>query len=229
MNTPFLYNVKGVNKIVDGPYEKITILKNVDLLVSLGESLAILGASGSGKSTLLHLLAGLDTVTSGDIFMQEKNIATMNDDEKAYLRNMDMGFVFQFHHLLPEFSAVENVAMKALIAGLSQKEALEKANTMLEKVGLSQRAHNKVGTLSGGEQQRVAIARALLLNPKVLFADEPTGNLDTKTSELITDMLVQICQETKMTLVMVTHNIEIATRMQRVFELRSGELYEQNN
>jgi len=224
-----LYILNEVSKTVEGPSEQIQILKSVNLQMQEGESIAILGSSGSGKSTLLHILAGLDTVTSGEIFMLGKNIAQYTAIERAHLRNKDMGFVFQFHHLLSEFSTLENVAMQAIVGGMKRKEALDKARAMLESVGLSHREKNLVSTLSGGERQRVAIARAILLSPKVLLADEPTGNLDADTGELIVEKLIELNRTQGMAFVMVTHNNEIASRMGRVFELRSGALHEKKD
>lgn len=224
-----LYILKDVSKVVDGPSEQIQILKSVNLEMQLGESIAILGSSGSGKSTLLHVLAGLDTVTDGEIIMLGKNIANYSPIERANLRNKEMGFVFQFHHLLPEFSTLENVAMQAIVGGMKRKQAIEEARAILETVGLSHREKNLVNTLSGGERQRVAIARAILLSPKVLLADEPTGNLDAETGQLVVEKLIELNRTKGMALIMVTHNNEIASHMGRIFELRSGELYEQSD
>ena len=205
-----LYTLKNVSKIISTPQEEITILNDVNFSVQEGEMLAVLGASGSGKSTFLHMLAGLDNPSSGEILFCGKNIHTMEEKERNFLRNKEMGFVFQFHHLLPEFTTVENVAV-----------------ALLEMVGLSERAKHLVTTLSGGEKQRAAIARAVLLSPKVLLADEPTGNLDSKTGEQIMQVLTNLNKEKKMALVMVTHNVEIANQMQRVVELKSGAFHEQ--
>ena len=224
-----LYVLNDVSKTVTGTSGEIQILKSVNLQMQKGESLAILGSSGSGKSTLLHVLAGLDTVSSGEIIMLGKNIADYNPTERAHLRNTEIGFVFQFHHLLPEFSTLENVAMQAIVGGMKRNVAIEQARDLLEIVGLSHREKHLVTTLSGGERQRVAIARAVLLSPRVLLADEPTGNLDADTGELIVEKLLELNRTMGMSLVMVTHNNEIASRMGRIFELRSGELYEQND
>lgn len=222
-----LYTLKDVSKIIRTPQEEITILNSVNFAVEEGEMLAVLGASGSGKSTFLHMLAGLDNPSSGEILFYGKNIHTLKEQEKNFLRNREMGFVFQFHHLLPEFTTVENVAMQAMISGMAKSEALKKAMDLLEIVGLAERAKHLVTTLSGGEKQRVAIARAVLLSPKVLLADEPTGNLDPKTGEQIMQVLTNLNKEKKMALVMVTHNVEIANQMQRVVELKSGAFHEQ--
>lgn len=222
-----LYSLKNVSKLVIGPSEKIQILESVTLEITMGERIAILGSSGSGKTTLLHIMASLDVPSSGDVFMNGQNIVTLNEEEKALLRNQYMGFVFQFHHLLPEFTTVENVAMQAIIGGMERKQALHLAEEMLISFELSHRAKHMVSTLSGGERQRVAIARAILLSPKVLLADEPTGNLDQKTSESVMETLLTLSSDNNMALIMVTHDRSLATRMGRIFELRSGELYEQ--
>lgn len=222
-----LYKLNAVSKIIRTPREEITILDSVDFTIESGQTLAVLGASGSGKSTFLHILAGLDNPSSGEVLFCGKNIHTLPEKEKNFIRNRQMGFVFQFHHLLPEFSTLENVAMQAVISGMPKAEAFKKAEELLEMVGLRDRAGHFVTTLSGGEKQRAAIARAVLLSPKVLLADEPTGNLDPKTGEQIIGLLTRLNKEKNMTLVMVTHNIEIANQMQRIAELKSGALHEQ--
>lgn len=222
-----LYTLNNVCKTITTSQEEICILNNVNFSIEEGELLAILGSSGSGKSTFLHTLAGLDNPSSGEILFLGKNIHTLPEKEKNHIRNKQMGFVFQFHHLLPEFTTVENVAMQALISGMKKKEALALAYEFLEKVGLKDRANHLVSTLSGGEKQRAAIARAVLLSPKVLLADEPTGNLDEKTGEQIINILMELNKEKKMALIMVTHNTEIAYQMHRVLELKVGKFYEQ--
>lgn len=222
-----LYSLKNVSKIITTPQEEIRILNSVNFFIEKGEMLAVLGASGSGKSTFLNMLAGLDNPSSGEVFFEDKNIHALQEKEKNFLRNKEMGFVFQFHHLLPEFTTAENVAMQAIISGMKKSEALKKAYELLEMVELSHRAKHLVTTLSGGEKQRAAIARAVLLSPKVLLADEPTGNLDFKTGEQIMQVLTNLNKEKRMTLVMVTHNREIANQMQRVVELKSGAFHEQ--
>lgn len=223
-----IYSVKNLYKTVEAPFETVEILKGVNLEVAEGSSLAILGSSGSGKSTFLHILGTLDTANQGDVFFENINLAELNAQEKAQIRNKKIGFVFQFHHLLPEFNTLENVAMQAIISGMPRKQAFNLAEEALNKVELSHRAKHSVTTLSGGERQRVAIARAILLSPRVLLADEPTGNLDNKTGELVVDLLMNLNRNNNMTLIMVTHNKEIAMQMEISFELRSGELYEQN-
>lgn len=222
------YVLSDVQKIVAAPAGALTILKDIHFSIDAGESLAIVGASGSGKSTLLHILGALDTPTSGTVFYNGYSLPDLAPDARAAFRNKELGFVFQFHHLLPEFNTVENVAMQAILGGMDRARALALAQTALEKVGLAERRDHSVTTLSGGERQRVAIARATLLNPKVLLADEPTGNLDEKTGSLVVELLLELNRTQGMTLVVVTHNRELAIRMGRNLELRSGELYEQS-
>ena len=227
MNKEPLYRLKQVGKEFAGPGERLRVLDGIDLTVAPGESIAILGASGSGKTTLLHLLGTLDAPTSGEIFFSGENLAVLDDRRRAVLRNRDMGFVFQFHHLLPEFTTLENVAMPGIIAGKSRAEALELAREALVMVGMRQHMEQAVTTLSGGERQRAAIARAILLRPKARLADEPTGNLDEKTGRMVGELLVSLNRDLGMTFVVVTHNIELAGVMGRRFELRSGVLYAQ--
>ncbi|NDV20199.1 ATP-binding cassette domain-containing protein [Pseudodesulfovibrio sp. JC047] len=225
MNKDPIYQLVAVSKDFDGPSETVHILNKVDLTIEQGESVAVLGASGSGKTTLLHMLGTLDQATSGQIFMNGVELNTLGSGKRAELRNRDIGFVFQFHHLLPEFSTLENVAMPAFIAGKGRSEGLERAREALEMVGLGHRLDYKVTTLSGGERQRAAIARAILLRPKVLLADEPTGNLDGETGDMIGELLMTLNNELGMTSVVVTHNPELAGMMHRRVELRSGEFY----
>ncbi len=220
------YCLEKVWKVCKTPREDVTILSGVDLEVTAGSSVAIVGASGSGKSTLLHLLGALDTPTEGRVCFEGQDLTLMNDAEKAAFRNRRVGFVFQFHHLLPEFSTLENVAMQSLLAGLSKAEAFAKAETALERVGLSKRLEHSVTTLSGGERQRAAIARAILQEPAVLLADEPTGNLDLHAGEAVTELLRELNQTLGMTLLVVTHNLDMAKTMQQCLELRAGVLYE---
>lgn len=227
MSNEAIYRLIGVSKEFDGPSEVVRVLRQVDLEIPRGESLAILGASGSGKTTLLHMLGTLDTVTSGKIFLNGVDLGTLGDRGRAELRNRDIGFVFQFHHLLPEFSTLENVAMPAFIAGKGRSEGIRLAKEALDMVGLAHRLEHKVTTLSGGERQRAAIARAILLRPKVLLADEPTGNLDEENGAMIGRLLATLNNELGMTFVVVTHNPELAGMMHRRLELRSGELYAQ--
>ena len=221
-----IYEFSDVSKSFPGTEENLEIFRHLDLAVEAGEALAVLGASGSGKSTLLHLMGALDRPSSGSIRFDGADMAAMSPDEQAAFRNKSLGFVFQFHHLLPEFSALENVAMPALIGGERFARIEPRARAMLERVGLADRMESKPATLSGGERQRVAIARALLLRPRVLLADEPTGNLDEHTGAQVGDLLLELNRELGMTLVIVTHNQELAARMDRGLELRAGALYE---
>ena len=219
---PVLYELSGVEKSCEGPAERITILKNMDLTVRAGESLAIVGASGSGKSTLLHLLGALDTPTAGKVLFEGKSLPDMTPVEKAHFRNKKLGFVFQFHHLLPEFSTEENVAMQALIAGMNRSKALGLARQALERVGLSDRKDHRVTTLSGGERQRAAIARAILLEPRVLLADEPSGNLDTKNKEEIHKLFFTLRDTFGQTVVIVTHDEQLAEMSDRKIQMIDG-------
>ena len=227
MSNDALYRLVAVSKEFDGPTEPVRVLRKIDLSIEAGESLAVLGASGSGKTTLLHILGTLDTATSGQIYMNGVNLSGLGDRARAELRNRSIGFVFQFHHLLPEFSTLENVAMPAIIAGKGRTEGIRMAREALDMVGLEHRLEHKVTTLSGGERQRAAIARAILLRPRVLLADEPTGNLDEENGTMIGRLLVSLNRELGMTFVVVTHNPDLAAMMHRRVELRLGELYAQ--
>ena len=198
------------------------VLKGVDLTFSRGEKAAIVGASGVGKTTLLHVLGTLDRPTAGKVLYEGKDIYTLKEKELALFRNREIGFVFQFHHLLPEFSALENTMMPCLIQGIPEKESVSQAEAMLTLVGLKERLSHKPGELSGGEQQRVAVARALVLEPKVLLADEPTGNLDTKTGESVFDLLQELNQIKGVTLIVVTHNQKLAEKLSRQIQLVDG-------
>lgn len=227
-NRSELYKFIAVNKIYKGHEEGVAVFRDLNLMVYAGESLAVVGRSGSGKSTLLHLMGALDKPTSGTIEFDGQDMAKMSPDEQAHFRNSSLGFVFQFHHLLPEFSALENVAMPGLIAGMPKHGIMDKAAAMLERVGLADRMNHRPAIMSGGERQRVAIARALSLGPRVVLADEPTGNLDEKTGARIGDLLLELNAELGTTLVIVTHNQELAARMDRSLELRAGALYEKD-
>ena len=206
---------------------RVDVLRNISLSIEQGDFVAIIGQSGSGKSTLLHMLGALDSPTRGRVLFEGRSLNGLSCAEAAAFRNRQLGFVFQFHHLLPEFSTVENVAMQAVIGGMERHEALKRAAAALESVGLAERGAHNVTTLSGGERQRAAIARATLLRPKVLLADEPTGNLDEKTGSMVMDLLLELNRAEGMTLVVVTHNRELAARMGRRLELKSGELYDE--
>lgn len=211
---------------MSGPIE-LTVLDGINLEIKKGEMLAIVGASGVGKSTFLHILGGLDHPSSGKILYRDTDIFSMDGDRVARFRNEHVGFVFQFHHLLPEFSALENVMMPGLIRGAERTSAAASATKVLTDVGLSGRVHHRPGELSGGEQQRVAVARALVLGPDVVLADEPTGNLDTHTGEAIHELLKTINSERGVTFVIVTHNDKLAVRADRILRMADGRLIQE--
>jgi lipoprotein-releasing system ATP-binding protein len=202
----------------------LELFRGLDFKVHAGEMVAIVGESGAGKSTLLHLLAALDTPTAGDVWCGESRLSAFTAKQAAEFRNRDVGYVWQFHYLLPEFSAVENVAMPLLARGMRQGEAQERAGFWLGEVGLADRAANRSGELSGGEQQRVSVARALVTDPKILLADEPTGDLDGKTAEAVFGLIQGLHEAHGLTSVLVTHNLEFAGRCDRVLRLREGRL-----
>jgi len=217
-----LIQIQQLFKSYGNGTKRVEVLKGVDLTFSQGEKVAIVGASGVGKTTLLHILGTLDRPSTGKVLYEGKDIFTLKEKDLSFFRNREIGFVFQFHHLLPEFNALENTMMPCLIQGIPKKEAASRAEAVLTLVGLRERLSHKPGELSGGEQQRVAVARALVLEPKVLLADEPTGNLDTKTGESVFDLLQELNRIKGVTLVVVTHNLKLAEKLSRQIQLIDG-------
>ena len=214
MNSPVL-ELKKIARVYGKGETVLSVLKQIDLTIRAGEVVALVGPSGSGKSTLLHIAGLLDTPTKGEILVDGKNTAKMNDYERTLVRRDTMGFVYQSHLLLPDFTALENVMIPQMIAGISPKKARERAEELLDRVGLSKRLTHRSGQLSGGEQQRVAIARALANGPKLLLADEPTGNLDPKTATGVFEGLIRLVRETGLAALIATHNPELAAQMDR--------------
>jgi len=224
MNSSLSIRAEGISKTFYMGTETLHVLKKVHVTIHPGEMISIVGASGAGKSTLLHLLGALDRPTEGAVYYGDTDIFTMPDAELAKFRNTHIGFVFQFHHLLPEFDALENVMMPLLIQRMSPNAAREKAELALRDVGLQARIQHKPGELSGGEQQRVAIARALVNRPTVIFADEPTGNLDTKTGDAVSELLLRLNQELGMMIVLVTHNEKLALMANTMIHMSDGQI-----
>lgn len=218
-----IIEIRKLRKVyVDGV--EVVALDDLDLTIKEGEFLAIVGPSGSGKSTLLHMIGILDTPTSGEILLKGTDITKAKPKERARLRNKELGFVFQYHHLLPEFTAVENAMMPLLIAGVDKDEARKRSIKLLEEVGLGDRLENKPNQLSGGQNQRVAVARALVSHPSIVIGDEPTGNLDTKSSDMIYELLRKLNREMNQTFILVTHDMDMAEKTDRILRLVDGKI-----
>ncbi|MCL1623605.1 lipoprotein-releasing ABC transporter ATP-binding protein LolD [Moraxella sp. Tifton1] len=219
-----ILQANNITKIYDEGKIRTPVLTGLDLTIHAGERVAIVGSSGSGKTTLLHLLGGLDMPTTGEVWLAGQCLSNLNETARGKLRNTYLGFVYQFHHLLPEFSATENVAMPLIMrADVSISEAVKRANDLLDKVGLSHRMHHRPSELSGGERQRVAIARALVTNPALILADEPTGNLDDENAHAVFELLSELQSTFGTALLMVTHDRSLAARADRQLEMRSGQ------
>jgi lipoprotein-releasing system ATP-binding protein len=221
-----LLRVENLKKVFRSGNSDLVLFENLSFAVQAGEMLAIVGESGAGKSTLLHILGVLDTASAGDVYFAQVDLAKLSEDAAAEFRSRELGFVWQFHYLLPEFTAAENIAMPLLMRGMSRGEAESQALHWLQEVGLTDRASHRSGELSGGEQQRVALARALITKPKVLMADEPTGDLDNRTAEAVFDLIARLHRDYRLTSLIVTHNLGFARRCDRVLRLERGQAVE---
>ena len=224
MNEAILSCQKLAKTYQDGE-KNVQVFKDLNFAINAGESVAIMGASGAGKSTLMHLLGGLDQATGGEVLLKGNDLSKLSANKRGRLRNQHLGFVYQFHHLLPEFSALENVMMPLLIAKKGKRASARKATETLKQVGLEDRLSHKPSQLSGGERQRAAIARALVMQPDCILADEPTGNLDEKTAQSVMDMFLKQNQANNTALILVTHDMAVAEQMQKIYELKLGDLH----
>ena len=218
--------IEGLKKVFRSGASELVLFENLSFAVDQGEMLAIVGSSGAGKSTLLHILGAVDRPSAGDIYFARLRLSSLSENDAADFRNKEIGFVWQFHYLLPEFTALENVAMPLLMRGTQKIEAEKEALGLLEEVGLAQRSHHRAGELSGGEQQRAALARALITKPKILLADEPTGDLDSRTAEVVFELISRLHREYQLTSIVATHNFGFARRCHRVVRLESGRIEE---
>ena len=221
-----LVRVEGVGKVFRSGKSDLVLFENLSFQVARGEMLAIVGESGAGKSTLLHILGALDRPSAGDVYCANLRLNSLSEDAAAEFRNREIGFVWQFHYLLPEFTAMENVAMPLLLRGIGQEEARRQALEWLSAVGLQPRAHHRSGELSGGEQQRVALARALITQPKILLADEPTGDLDRRTADSVFELVARLHRDCHLTSLIATHNFAFARRCHRIMRLQNGHIEE---
>ena len=217
-----LYDCKNIYKLYRQPVKDVEVIQDLNLSLDKGSTLSLVGPSGCGKTTLLNILAGLDLATSGEVSFLGSDLSSLDSDARATLRNKEIGFVYQFHHLLPELSSQENVALPMLMSGLNKKKSMKRASDLMEKVHLSSKASNRPGELSGGERQRVAIARSLSNNPSCLLMDEPTGNLDTSNAEIIINLLLELVKEEGVSLIVATHDLSLAGRLDETLNLESS-------
>lgn len=227
MNSKAL-KAENIKKVFVGDNEKVEALKGVNFSLEKGEMVAIMGPSGSGKSTLLHILGTIDTPTEGKVYINDKDVFSLSEKQLARLRNKEIGFVFQFHHLLPEFTALENVALAYLLYKNNKKEAFKKAEEILTKLGLKDRLNHKPSQLSGGQQQRVAIARAIINRPSIIIADEPTGNLDSENSKKVMEILKELNEKDNVSIVIATHDIDVAKYCQYIYYMKDGLIFSKN-
>ena len=221
-----MLKVDGLKKVFRSGEADLVLFENLSFQVGKGEMLAIVGESGAGKSTLLHILGALDRASAGDVYCAQSKLNSLSEDNAAEFRNKEIGFVWQFHYLLPEFTAAENVAMPLLLRGTNQQEATSEASRWLREVGLEHRAHHRSGELSGGEQQRVSLARALITRPKLLLADEPTGDLDGRTADTVFELIARLHRDYQLTSLIATHNLAFAQKCHRVLRLQRGKIEE---